>query len=159
MATTPNPLAALGVPYIAPGKRLSPLNPGHVGQPPNKDHFGARELLVHLRTLDPSFKAPKEQKRGFLSSKKKKEDLDDPSSWSFTPRLGGQSLLLCARMFPEWSRLWQLCSPWEQNRAQVLNNFGAASKVMGKGPVHLFSSSFASKNPHQRPKPPVFGCR
>lgn len=104
MATTPNPLAALGVPDIAPGKRLSPLNPGHVGQPPNKDHFGARELLVHLRTLDPSFKAPKEQKkapkeqkRGFLSSKKKKEDLDDPSSWSFSNAEVGRAVTFTLR--------------------------------------------------------------
>jgi len=81
---TPNPLAALAVPDIALGKRLSPLQPEYVGQPANKDHFGARELLVYLRTLDPSYKAPKEQKRSFLPSKKKKEALNDPSSWSFS---------------------------------------------------------------------------
>lgn len=97
MATTPKPLAALGVPDIAPRKRLSPLNPGHVGQPPNKDHFGSRELLVHLRTLDPSFKAPKEQKRGFLSSKKKKEDLDHPSSWSFSNAEVGRAVNFALR--------------------------------------------------------------
>lgn len=92
---TPNPLATLGVPDIAPGKTLSPLTPEHFGQPPNKNQIGARELLVHLGTLDPSYKAPKEQKRAFPSSKKKKEAIDDPSPGLFpTPRLGRQSLLL-----------------------------------------------------------------
>lgn len=81
---TPNPLATLGVPDIAPGKTLSPLTPEHFGQPPYKDQIGARELLVHLGTLDPSYKAPKEQKRAFPSSKKKKKAIDDPSSRSFS---------------------------------------------------------------------------
>lgn len=89
---TPNPLATLGVPDIAPGKTLSPLTPEHFGQPPNKDHIGARELLVHLGTLDPSYKAPKEQKRAFLSSKKKKEAIDDPSSRSFSNAEVGEAV-------------------------------------------------------------------
>lgn len=96
MATS-NPLVALGVLDIAPGKPLSSLNPKHVGQPPNKDHFGARELLVHLRTLDPSYKAPKEQKRSFLPSKKKTKDLDDPSSWSFSNAEVGRAITFALR--------------------------------------------------------------
>ena len=60
-----------------------------------------------------------------------------------TPRLGGQLRLLCAKMFQGRSRLWRLCSPWEQNRAQLLNTFGVVGKIMGRGPVHPFSSSFA----------------
>jgi hypothetical protein len=94
---TPNPLAALAVPDVAPGKRLSPLQPEYVSPPANKDHSGARELLAHLRALDPSYKAPKEQKRGFLRSKKKKMALDDPSSWSFTNAEVGRAVTFALR--------------------------------------------------------------
>ncbi|KAK1831411.1 hypothetical protein QBC39DRAFT_407805 [Podospora conica] len=87
--SAPDLLAALGVPDVASGRRFSPLQPDHASPPQIKDYFGARELLDHLRTIDPSYKPPKEQKRGFLTSKKKKDDLGDPSSWSFpNPELG-----------------------------------------------------------------------
>jgi hypothetical protein len=95
MATS-NPLATLAVPDVAPGKRLSPLQPEYVSPPANKDHSRARELLAHLRTLDPSCKAPKEQKRGFLRSKKKVA-LDDPSSWSFSNAEVGRAVTFALR--------------------------------------------------------------
>ncbi|KAK0749851.1 hypothetical protein B0T18DRAFT_461622 [Schizothecium vesticola] len=74
----------LGFPNLTPAPRPPRLQPSPKLRPTPQDRNRARELLVHLRTSDPSYKAPDESKRRHFRSERKNKVLADTGQWTFS---------------------------------------------------------------------------
>lgn len=76
--------AILGFPNLTPAPTPPRLQPPPKLQPTPQDRDRARELLVHVRTSDPLYKAPGESKRRHFRSERKNDALADTAQWTFS---------------------------------------------------------------------------
>ncbi|KAK1831232.1 hypothetical protein QBC39DRAFT_96289 [Podospora conica] len=82
----------LGFPNLTPVPRPPRLQPSPYVPPTLQDRDRAREILVHLRTSDPSYKAPEVSKRRYFRSKNKNKVLADTAQWTFSSYEGAKGV-------------------------------------------------------------------